>query len=360
MENVGSPAGEFRIYLSSTLDDLRDERTAAVEILRKHGRVIDTYRAGPKPTVANCLADVRGSQLYVLIVGKRYGWVPAGEADEEAKSITELEYDACGADPSASIPRLVFVRTTNPDRFSDAETHPATAERVRRFRARAQEEQQAYAFDTIPQLTLALTEAVVRARAEWQDRAEAPAPRRAGLRVAPWVIGETLRPLAGHPVLQDGVEQALAGGAVVNLVFSHDHASGHGIVVTSLVPDWTYEPFAPGRPVSYEVEGSALTPQGVFTPERFTLVLARDELRTASWILGPDQGVTKPLDLDLLSTDPPRQVKLDAAGDDTISLLGVVRVTAPGRYALRWKVGFTVAGEASVLTTAPLRLVQGE
>jgi Domain of unknown function (DUF4062) len=59
--------------------------------------------------VENCLSDVRRSQLYVVILGKRYGWVPAGESDPQAKSITELEYDACTADPAAPIPRLVFV-----------------------------------------------------------------------------------------------------------------------------------------------------------------------------------------------------------------------------------------------------------
>ena len=101
---------EFRIYLSSTLDDLREEREAAVEILRRHGRVIDSYRAGPEPTVENCLSDVGRSQLYVVILGKRYGWVPAGESDPQAKSITELEYDACAADPAAPIPRLRVMR----------------------------------------------------------------------------------------------------------------------------------------------------------------------------------------------------------------------------------------------------------
>ena len=174
---------EFRIYLSSTLDDLREEREAAVEILRRHGRVIDSYRAGPEPTVENCLSDVGRSQLYVVILGKRYGWVPAGESDPQAKSITELEYDACAADPAAPIPRLVFVRTTNPDRFSDDDNRPQTVERMRRFRGRASDEQQPYTFDTLPQFTVALTEAAMRARTAWESAdGVVAATRRAGVR----------------------------------------------------------------------------------------------------------------------------------------------------------------------------------
>ncbi len=353
--------GEFQIYLSSTLDDLREERAAAVEILRRHGRVIDSYRAGPEPTVANCLSDVRGSQLYVLIMGRRYGWVPAGEADPEATSITEQEYDACVADASAPVSRLVFVRTTNPDRFNDDETHPQTAARMRRFRARAQAEQQAYTFDTLPQFTVALTEAAMRARAAWQgSRSTERITRVAALRVTPWELGHTLRPLPGYPVLEESQGAALTGGALVNLVLAHDHTSDHGIIVTSLVPVWTFEPLDASAPVHYEIDGAALTPQGFFTPERFTLVLAGPERRSSSWTTGVGTGVVKTIDADLLNTDPPRQIHLDAKADDTMSLQGVVRLVAPGRYTLRWRIGVTVSGESATVTTAPLRLVQGE
>ena len=156
-----SPSRHFQIYLSSTLDDLVDERKAAIEILRKHGRVIDSYRASPKPTVENCLADVRSSQLYVLIQGRRYGWVPAGESDTHAKSITEMEYDECTVNADSPISRLVFMRTTTPDRFNDDIANPQTAERMRRFRERATLEQQPYNFDTVGQFSVALTEGVM-------------------------------------------------------------------------------------------------------------------------------------------------------------------------------------------------------
>jgi hypothetical protein len=104
----------------------------------------------------------------VLILGRRYGWVPAGESDTHAKSITEMEYDECTVNAGSPIPRLVFMRTTTPDRFNDDIDHPQTAERMRRFRERARTEQQPYNFDTVGQLSVALTESVITARAAWE------------------------------------------------------------------------------------------------------------------------------------------------------------------------------------------------
>ena len=104
----------------------------------------------------------------MLILGRRYGWVPAGESDRHAKSITEMEYHECTVNTDSPIPRLVFIRTTTPDRFNDDTAHPQTAERMRRFRERATSEQQAYKFDTVGQFSVALTESVMTARAAWE------------------------------------------------------------------------------------------------------------------------------------------------------------------------------------------------
>ena len=111
----------------------------------------------------------------MLIQGRRYGWVPAGESDTSAKSITEMEYDECTVNADSPIPRLVFMRTTTPDRFNDDIANPQTAERMRRFRERATTEQQPCNFDTVNQLSVALTEPVMTARAAWElDASTAP------------------------------------------------------------------------------------------------------------------------------------------------------------------------------------------
>jgi hypothetical protein len=133
----------FRIYISSTVDDLKPERGVAERIAARHGLVKVTRRADSTPVVDACLRDVRESDVYVCIVGMRYGWQPTGSINPESKSITELEYDACGE----TTPRLVFVKD-GPVRakppFLDDDTT-----RIKAFRARVQEgtRHTAYPFD---------------------------------------------------------------------------------------------------------------------------------------------------------------------------------------------------------------------
>lgn len=159
---------EFRVYLSSTIEDLAEERKAAIEIIRKYAVVKDSYRASEEGVVATCTGDVRNCHLYVGIIGQRYGWIPdPGDNDPEAKSITELEYEACKEPGQPEINRLIFIRTTNPDKFSDALTGLKTAERIKRFRERAAEEQQPYKFDTVHEFELALQEAIKDKRASF-------------------------------------------------------------------------------------------------------------------------------------------------------------------------------------------------
>lgn len=166
---------EFRVYLSSTIEDLAEERREAIEIIRRHAVVKDSYRANEEGTVTTCTQDVREAHLYVGIIGQRYGWVPDGVDESDAKSITELEYEACQEAGRPRIPRLIFVRTTNPNRFTDALNRPETAERIKKFLDRAGREQQPYPFDTIDQFRVALSEAVMKKRDAFH-REKAPGP----------------------------------------------------------------------------------------------------------------------------------------------------------------------------------------
>jgi hypothetical protein len=130
---------EFRVYISSTIEDLTEEREVARRLLSSYAVIRDSYRAAEEGTVESCVKDVREATLYVGILGHRYGWVPDGDELPEAKSITEQEYDACEAQEPGrqKIPRLIFVRTTSPDKFRDSESRDATKDRIKRFRDRA-------------------------------------------------------------------------------------------------------------------------------------------------------------------------------------------------------------------------------
>ena len=78
----------MRVYLSSTLNDLGPEREAVRKALGGHCTVVESYTADERSVRESCLADVAGCDLYIGIIGGRYGFIPPGESF----SITELEY----------------------------------------------------------------------------------------------------------------------------------------------------------------------------------------------------------------------------------------------------------------------------
>src|SRR2546421_9890543 len=106
-----------KVYVSSTIADLQPERQAVPDWLRaaRH-QAIDSYLPDSDTVRESCLDDVAACDLYVLIVGHRYGFVPAND-NPEALSITQLEFRQAG---QCRIPRVALVRTSIPDeRLSD-------------------------------------------------------------------------------------------------------------------------------------------------------------------------------------------------------------------------------------------------
>ena len=81
-----------KVYVSSTVADLTEERRAVLDWLRlaRH-QAVDSYLADSDTVRDSCLADVDSCDLYVLIVGHRYGFQPA-EDNPEGLSITHLEF----------------------------------------------------------------------------------------------------------------------------------------------------------------------------------------------------------------------------------------------------------------------------
>lgn len=93
-----------KIFISSTIFDLPNERTAALKAVEKVGGfpIMSefTMEAESKDSVTACLDKVKESDIYVLVLGGRYGWQP-----ENKQSMTELEYETA---LSCNIPILVF------------------------------------------------------------------------------------------------------------------------------------------------------------------------------------------------------------------------------------------------------------
>jgi hypothetical protein len=101
-----------RVFLSSTVADLKQERQAVLEWLRmaRH-QAVDSYLPDSNTVRGTSLDDVGSCDLYVLILGHRYGFQPP-EDNPEGLSITHLEFRRAG---ECGIPRVALLRTSIPD-----------------------------------------------------------------------------------------------------------------------------------------------------------------------------------------------------------------------------------------------------
>ena len=101
------------------------ERRAVLDWLRlaRH-QAVDSYPPDSDTVRDSCLDDVVTCDLYVLIVGHRYGFQPA-EDNPEGLSITHLEFRRAG---ECGIPRVALLRTSIPDvSLSDVADPPRLA-----------------------------------------------------------------------------------------------------------------------------------------------------------------------------------------------------------------------------------------
>ena len=84
----------MKVYLSSTHRDLQAHRAAVDQTLRKMGHDVigmEQYAAEGSRPVARCRRDVAMADIYVLMLGWRYGYVPMDDNCDRL-SITEIEY----------------------------------------------------------------------------------------------------------------------------------------------------------------------------------------------------------------------------------------------------------------------------
>lgn len=127
-----------KVYLSSTYADLTDHRKAVYDILRKVGHdviAMEDYVAMDERPASRCVLDVASSDLYVGLVGWRYGYVPL-EGNPEGRSVTEMEFREAGR---AKVHRLMFLAHPEapfPETSRDAGTGAnGGGRKVKEFRA---------------------------------------------------------------------------------------------------------------------------------------------------------------------------------------------------------------------------------
>src|SRR5215471_9136859 len=123
-----------KVYVSSTFADLRPERQAVLDWLRlaRH-QAVDSYLPSSDTVRDSCLDDVAECDLYVLILGHRYGSRPAGDNPGSGElSITQLEFRRAG---ECDIPRVALLRTSIPDVSLSDLADPQRLALVSAFRA---------------------------------------------------------------------------------------------------------------------------------------------------------------------------------------------------------------------------------
>jgi hypothetical protein len=193
-----------RVYVSSTIADLKPERQAVLDWLRaaRH-QAIDSYLPDSDTVGDSCLDDVGQSDLYVLILGHRYGFVPA-DGNPEGLSITQLEFRRAG---ECGIPRVALLRTSIPDeRLSDL-ADPAKAPLVWAFRAEVAREVRVAQFSDLQALIKGLNTGVQGELAKLSQRPTGAVPAARVLRLAPRPVF-----LVGREELLAELDTRLVGG----------------------------------------------------------------------------------------------------------------------------------------------------
>jgi Domain of unknown function (DUF4062) len=177
-----------RVYVSSTVADLERERRAVMDwLVAAQLQPVHSYRPSSETVLDSVLADVDGCDLYVLILGHRYGFVPA-DGNPEGLSITHLEFRRAG---QSGIPRIALLRPSlRGPGLSDEGDSPQAA-LVAAFRAEVTGAVRAAEFSDLPGLIQGLSTGV---QAELDKLPAA---------------GRVLR-LAPRPVLLAGREELLA------------------------------------------------------------------------------------------------------------------------------------------------------
>jgi hypothetical protein len=143
-----------KVYVSSTIVDLKQERQVVQDWLREaRHQAVDSYLPDSETVRDSCLADVGTCDLYVLILGYRYGFQPP-DSNPEGLSITHLEFRQA---KESRVPRIALLSTGIPDvKLSDM-ADPQRLELVSKFREEVVREARSAEFNNVQGLIQGLS-----------------------------------------------------------------------------------------------------------------------------------------------------------------------------------------------------------
>lgn len=207
-----------KVYVSSTVADLKGEREAVIDWLVAAGhQPVHSYVPNSETVRDSCLADIDGCDLYVLILGHRYGFQP-GEDNPDKLSITHLEFRRAKGKP-----RVALLRTSIPNVSLSDIGNPEQFKRVQAFREEVQREVRPAEFNDDKGLIQALSTGVQSELAKLARQPDNQAPANKPLPMP------VLR-LPQHPIVGRGklVEKVLAGLQAGQLDFAFEYLPGVG------------------------------------------------------------------------------------------------------------------------------------
>jgi hypothetical protein len=127
---------ELKVFISSTYEDLRDCREKIIDFFRDGlpdilFKGMETMPASDERPIDVCRQRVEESNVFILVVGKRYGWIPTDAVQNpQGLSITELEYEWAkryyADQPGNTL--LCFVADKNTDLPGDKDADPQLLE----------------------------------------------------------------------------------------------------------------------------------------------------------------------------------------------------------------------------------------
>lgn len=143
-----------KVYVSSTVADLKAEREAVIDwLVQARHQPVHSYLPDSETARDSCLSDIDGCDLYVLILGHRYGHIPEAN-NPEGLSITHLEFRHAIA---RGMPRVALLRTSVPDIALSDLLDPERSKKVQAFHAEVNSKMRAAQFSNIAELIAALS-----------------------------------------------------------------------------------------------------------------------------------------------------------------------------------------------------------
>lgn len=177
-----------KVYLSSTVLDLKNERRAVSDWLIAAGhQPVHSYVADSETVRESCLADIDACDLYVLILGHRYGYVLETD-NPEGLSITHMEFRRAG---ELGLPRIALMRTSVPDIAHSDLLNAERNQRMQAFHAEVRQAVRPAEFKDDAELIGMLSTGVQRALAKSSGTTETTEPVRREPRPSPPPVGNS-------------------------------------------------------------------------------------------------------------------------------------------------------------------------